>query len=108
MESDSVMNEQFAGIMVHGRLSLDILSKKILWVLNWGCRKDSPFPLQVVREKNKTFYAHKKKQSAERAYYKEKQKKKKKFEATNYTVEISMAAGDEDKQGEVLAFGYTE
>ena len=29
-------------------------------------------------------------------------------EATNYTVEISMAAGDEDKQGEVLAFGYTE
>lgn len=30
MESESVMNEQFAGIMVHGRLSLDILSKKIL------------------------------------------------------------------------------
>lgn len=29
-------------------------------------------------------------------------------EATNYTVEISMAAGDEDKHGEVLAFGYTE
>ena len=26
-------------------------------------------------------------------------------EATNYTVEISMAAGDEDKHGEVLAFG---
>ena len=30
--------------------------------MNWGCRKDSPFPLQVVREKYKSFYARKKKQ----------------------------------------------
>ena len=43
--------------------------------MNWGCRKDSPFPLQVVREKYKSFYARKKKQSAERAYIMEKQKK---------------------------------
>ena len=40
-----------------------------------GLWKDSPFPLQVVREKYKSFYARKKKQSAERAYIMEKQKK---------------------------------
>lgn len=40
-----------------------------------GLSERQPFPLQVVREKYKSFYARKKKQSAERAYIMEKQKK---------------------------------
>lgn len=42
MESESVMNEQFAGIMVHGRLSLDILSKKNIVSIELGLSERQP------------------------------------------------------------------